>query len=125
MTATLPSTIHSAVYDHFNLPEEIARLAAAARYDLWFGPIGEEPDGDGWLYPGFGAAADRLQRWAEEHLSDVWIGEESGCLLTSEPEAGYWDGEDWVEEWETFVHLSLREVAQAVFGRELANHIWL
>jgi hypothetical protein len=118
----------SAVREHFKakMCEEINRLAAFATYDLHFGPYPEGTREDDFEYPGWATAADKLQSWAEEHLCSLWIGDETDNVLESEPEPGYYDDEGvWVEEWESYYHLSLREVAQAFWNRELVNHIWL
>ena len=101
------------------LSEETQRLARLAWWDLMFGPMGPTDD-DGKPWPGFSVAVDTIR--AELEAGELWVDDDAGLVLTSEPE-GFQDGDEWIEpSWEDYTHYSRREVMRATFG-ELAEHV--
>lgn len=130
------------------MPEEILRLTNQANFDLYNGPITDDPE-----WPGFVSATDMVSEWVSANLCEVWVDTSCDAVYTREPE-GDWEpcyecggtgtvdhdddedgdgdecpicrgsGERWVEpNWEDYYHFKLRDVKCIVFGSELAAHI--
>jgi hypothetical protein len=106
------------------LPERIRRLINTATFDLYYGPIDENPDGDDFRYPGFSLAVDEIVKHLDLPSVLYWEGD---CeeLLESCPE-GYTEEEtgEYVEPYlENTFELDAKTIKQAVLGKELANTI--
>ena len=117
--------LDKALWTHFDPPAEINRLVNMARYDLYYGPMQEGEDVDGYTYPGFSKAIDQINTWLSKVMEDVWYDRQSGEVLTKKPE-GYEDEEtgEYVEPmWEDYYHLKARDVVRTMFGRELGSYL--
>lgn len=68
------------------LDDQTKRLVTAATFDIHFGPFeaGMEPDGDGWIYPGFADACDKIREAIS--VSDLYV-DEDDYVTETEPEA--------------------------------------
>ena len=117
---------------------ENQRLINAAHFDLWHGPHGAgwEPDGDGWQYPGWDAAADAIGELVSLLPSTLYYDADCAYVTDSEPE-GYWtepeedadpDGADepftpeWVEPAPYYV-LDRADITRAMLGPDLAANL--
>lgn len=135
-------------YFEAKMPVEMQNLANQVRYDLYNGPIQDDPE-----WPGFQEAARRLSNWADEELREVWVDEDSACVCEREPEAEADEcsecrgtgnnphlagddedaeegdcpvcegtGKEWFEP-SPYYHFEVRDVKRIVFGAELAHHV--
>lgn len=102
---------------------EMQRLATMAAFDLNYGPYatGFEPDGDGWTYPGWGAAVDTLS--ALDIPRTLYLEPDSGFVSEVEPSA--WQDEDtgdWFDP-EPYYELSARDIRSILFGKDLTEYL--
>jgi len=111
------------------LPEDVKRLIELANSDLYSGPVYLDQDGeecsmwdDGATPFSFRKACDRI-REALSDVSDVYLEDWSGCVLTSEPE-GYEDEETgaWIEP-DPYTLIEASALVRAIVGRELASYV--
>ena len=101
---------------------DLKRLIATATFDLHFGPSGcYEPDGDGWIYPGFETACDAIR---DSILADVgtlyWLTDLEE-LADEEPEGWTDDDGTWNDAEEHYV-IEPGEARRAYLGA-LADYL--
>ena len=123
--STIIESAEHAVFVHFEpLLEPVKRLVNAANFDLYFGPYseGNEPDGDGWKYPGFGEACKAISD-AMDGVSEVWVDTDCDCVMENEPEGEEIDGEYYYPSWDSIYHFERRDVLRILLGKELPSYI--
>ena len=98
------------------MPDGLQRIINAAKFDLYFGPTPatDDLDGDGFSWPGFCAAADMIQDWADDVL-DWPI--ETIHIETNE------DGEE-VEVIEKCGSIDAKDILREILGKELLSTIY-
>jgi hypothetical protein len=101
------------------------RLIATATYDLHFGPAGAyEPDGDGWVYPGWEAAVERIRDAFDANAPHaIYLDVQSDAIQETEPEP--WtddDGTTWEPAYEDWIRLERRDIRVIYLG-ELADYL--
>ena len=108
------------IREYYKMPADIQDLTQRANYDLYAGPVCDDPE-----YPGFCAATDEMAKWFAQQPQQVWVDTDCGEVLDREPE-GYEDEEtgEWVDpDWEFFTYFDVKDVKRVLFGRELASYI--
>ena len=128
--------IEQAIREHYPMPSDVRKHSSAANHDLYFGPLGADhwreetgddsaPDYD-WV-----ESAKVFWDWIES-LDTIYVEEDSGCAMTSEPECDLIDPEtgeptddeeigEWVEPM-PYYQISPSDIADAFGYRELWNH---
>lgn len=98
------------------MPDGLQRIISQAIYDLYFGPTPATDglDGDGLSWPGFCAAADMIQGWADDVL-DWPIN--AIYIQTNE------DGQD-VEVIEQCGSIDAKDILREILGKELFSTIY-
>ncbi len=104
--------------ESLNLPNNIKTLISQAKYDLYYGPIVDDPE-----YPGFSTATSLISQ-ALEDVNDLWIDTFAGSYSTSEPEPIEDDEGETIEPtYEDYLHLSRERVQQHIVGTELGKYL--
>lgn len=98
------------------MPEGLQRLINIANFDLYFGPVEPTDDyeNDGFRWPGFCAAADRIQEWAD----DVSNWQLRAVVFETND-----DGEE-VEVEEVIGSIEAADILRKVLGKELYSTIY-
>lgn len=106
--------VFKAVSDYFIeadlVPAHIRDLATQATFDLYHGPI---MDND--TYPGFVKACATITSWCEDNVSDLWIGEDSGCVSDCLPQPSY-DEDGAPLDDEAYYYASPANIVEILFG---------
>lgn len=125
---SFPTSIVKAVIEYVQGIEgwnETMNLAAAANADLHYGDTSSED------YPGFEAACREVFRWLANDVGTLYVEEDSGCVMTREPEGEWLEGAEdeegnsedaWCEPMPYYT-LDANDVASILFGSELARHL--
>lgn len=101
---------------------DTARTIATATYDLYYGPTGAyEPDGDGWVYPGFETACDIILGYLDTLPSRLYVELDTDYVLESEPEWGEDDDGHAIEP-EPCYEYDRKDIARAILGT-LADYL--
>lgn len=93
------------------MPVRIRNLISKLTYTLYFGE-GEYEKG-----------LNKLQKWSDDHLQELWYDVQSGMLLTAPPEPEHYTDEDGEEHvhYDECVHLDREYVANALFSALVAQ----
>lgn len=128
---SIKATIQAYVREN-HAPDDLTySLIASARYDIWYGPGGDYPEGFG-----FCSAMDRIRDWMDElpdtvYLQDGYVSETEPVGEFYDPESDqYWDADDpdapegaeYIEPTEYYV-IDRNELADSILGRELRTHL--
>lgn len=116
MSTRSDRTIRDYVSEHYPADTRTARLIAVLMFDLYYGPYGTTPDmdGDGWAYPGFGEACDRIREYADT-LPGVLYLDDDGYVSEREPEGWVDDDGDWNDP-TPYTEYGRRDIGRIVFG---------
>ena len=85
--------LEKAVQNHFEVPEDIQRLANLATSDLLWGPVSLGDDWEEENYKGFQSACKRIREYVDTLPSQLWIDTDGDYVMTSEPQGEQVDGE--------------------------------
>jgi hypothetical protein len=109
--------------EHYQVPEDIERLANLATSDLLWGPVGLDDDWERENYKGFQHACKRIQEYTEALPRHLYIDLNCEYVTTREPEGEEIDGE-WCEPWyEDWYHVQGNEVIELIFNKYLVGYI--
>jgi hypothetical protein len=109
--------------NHYQVPEDIERLANLATSDLLRGPVALGDDWEHENYKGFQDACKRIQQFSHDLPYSVYV--DLGCeyVTTREPEGEEIDGE-WCEPcYEDWYHVQGSEVIELIFNEYLVGYI--
>lgn len=100
------------------LPQRVRTLIGQARYDLFYGPVFDDPE-----YPGFGGAVDRI-RAALDDVTDIYVETWSGCWQRCRPEPEYDEEGDLIGRAPCdFTMVDAQAVKTSLLGSELAAYV--
>lgn len=142
----MPISHAAAVRGHITVPEHIAAIASAVRFDLLYGPTYllipkgdlvnvnddcvsqlrddlevDEKAGDVVEETYVGTAAAALRDFIDDLPSDLWFDTNAEDISEKEPEGEEVDGE-WCEPtWEDWRKLDRGDVVEAIFGHTIAT----
>ena len=128
MTPNTEKEMKKAIHQYFRekgiYTDAINRLINTANFDLYYGPTpeGDEPDGDGWRYPGFTGACAQIKD-ALDDVREIWFDSNCGEVLDREPQGEEVDGEYIEPFWGDYLHLERKDVLRILLGRELVSYI--
>ena len=102
------------------IPDNIKNLINQANWDLYYGPIQDDP-----AYPGYISACAQISDALDEvGLYDIYVEDWSGCVLTSLPEPYEdEDGEIIEPDYSEIYLINRRELKQRLLGSELAANV--
>lgn len=126
MARTEYETARRAIRDHVDTligdDTNLRRLINVAAYDLHFGPTGAyEPDGDGWIYPGFEAATDTIRDSILADIGTLYYLPDCDIVTDTEPEGWEDDGGAWYEP-DPYYTFDPADVLRAYLGK-LAEYL--
>ena len=99
----------------------LKRLIACTTFDLYHGPSGAyEPDGDGWIYPGFERACDAIRGSILADIGTLYYLPDCGSVVTTEPE-GYEEDGEWCDA-DEYMSFDAADARRAYLGT-LADYL--
>jgi len=139
----MDKNISKAVREFFkeSMPAEVEKMARLAGWDLYSGPMTycEECGVDDLSdcsceikYPGFQEAVGIVAEWVDDNVHTLYVEEDSGCVMTREPE-GEWLNEECEEcdeedggvyhEPMPYYQLERADIVKILFDPELASYL--
>lgn len=123
-------TLDTDITEHYEIPEDIAKLAARARTDLYCGPtyLDEDDQEVSCFDPSyvkafdFTGACNTVSDWCGDNLSHMYYDADCGQLMDREPE---WeeDEDGHMIEPAPYYEVAPADIKVALFGRELAKYL--
>lgn len=107
--------------------KRIAHLIRLMNFDLYYGPLRKsDAAAEGFRgWKGFTHHADELVDWFDSRYpSELYYNDDFDGVSESAPESWYdEDIGEWVDDAGDWYQLTRKDIAEGVFGRELANTI--
>lgn len=116
--------IEKILRQHFDVPEDVQRLANLATSDLLWGPIGLDDDWERENYQSFKSACKRIGEYIDTLPSQIWVDVDCEVVMDSEPQGEEVEGE-WIEPyWESIYLVNGRkEIVELLLNNYLVGYV--